>query len=108
MILIGETANCLLFHSLHRCVLKIANFRYHGNRGLSESNLSSIGRPRKPYNRAKNEKPISYTSGVKANFLLKFQNFRYHGNRGWCDKNFVCTVKFADPETLCFVQELGT
>ena len=25
-----------------RCVLKIANFRYHGNRGLSESNLSSI------------------------------------------------------------------
>ena len=42
-----------------------------------------------------------------ANFLLKFRNFRYHGNRGWCDTNFFCTVKFADPETLCFVQELG-
>ena len=42
VILIGETANCLLFHSVRRCVLKIGNFRYHGNRGLSESNLSSI------------------------------------------------------------------
>ena len=31
-----------------------------------------------------------------------------YGNRSWCDTNFVCTVKFADPETLCFVQELGT
>ena len=38
-----------------------------------------------------------------ANFLLKFGNFRYHGNRGWCGINFVCTVKFADPENpvLC-------
>ena len=43
-----------------------------------------------------------------ANFLLKFRNFRYHGNGGWCDTNFVCTVKFADPENPIFVQELGT
>ena len=37
-----------------------------------------------------------------ANFLLKFRNFCYHGNRGWCDTNFVCTVKFADPENPMF------
>ena len=37
-----------------------------------------------------------------ANFLLTFRNFRYHGNRGWCDTNFVCTVKFADPENPVF------
>ena len=45
-----------------------------------------------------------------ANFLLKFRNVRYHGNRGWCDTNFVCTVKFADPENpmFCANIELGT
>ena len=59
MILIGETANCLLCHSMHRCVLKIANFRYHGN-------------------------------------------------RGWCDTNFVCTVKFADPENPMFGARIGS
>jgi len=37
-----------------------------------------------------------------ANFLLKFPNFRYLGNWGWCDTNFVCTVKFADPENPVF------
>ena len=42
-----------------------------------------------------------------ANFLLKFRNFRYLGNRGWCNTNFICIVKSTDPETLCFVQELG-
>ena len=42
-----------------------------------------------------------------ANFLLKFRNFRYHGNRGWCDTNFVCTVKFADPENRMFCARIG-
>ena len=68
---------------------------------------SLIGRPRKPYYRAKNDKSISYTSGVMANFLLKFRNFRYRGNRGWCDTNFVCTVKFADPENPMFCARIG-
>jgi len=34
--------------------------------------------------------------------VLKIANFRYHGNRGWCDTNFICTVKFADPENPMF------
>ena len=44
-----------------------------------------------------------------ANFLLKFRNFRYHGNRGWCDRptNFICTVKFADPENPMFCARIG-
>ena len=42
-----------------------------------------------------------------ANFLLKFRNFRYHGNRGWCDTNFVCTIKFADPENPMFCARTG-
>ena len=42
-----------------------------------------------------------------ANFLLKFQNFRYLGNRGWCDTNFVCIVKFTDPENRMFGARIG-
>ena len=42
-----------------------------------------------------------------ANFLLKLGNFRYHGNRSWCDTNFVCTVKFADPENPMFCARIG-
>ena len=42
-----------------------------------------------------------------ANFLLKFRNFRYHGNKGWCDTNFVCTVKFADPENPMICARIG-
>ena len=107
MILIGETANCLLFHCVHRCVLKIANFRYQlpwqqGSVWVKFVEHSLIGRPRKPYNRAKNDESILYTSGVMANFLLKFRIFRYHGNRGLWDTNFICTVKFADPENPMF------
>jgi len=47
------------------------------------------------------------TTGVMANFLLQFRNFRYLGNRGWCDTNFVCTVKFADPENPMFCVRIG-
>ena len=42
-----------------------------------------------------------------ANFLLKFPNFHYLGNSGWCDTNFVCTVKFADPENPVFCARIG-
>ena len=42
-----------------------------------------------------------------ASFLFKFRNFRYHGNSGWCDTNFVCTVKFADPENPMFCARIG-
>ena len=42
-----------------------------------------------------------------ANFLLKFRNFRYLGNSGWSDTNFVCTVKFADPENPMFCVRIG-
>ena len=42
-----------------------------------------------------------------ANFLLKFRNFRYHGNMGLFDANFVCTVKFADPENPTFCARIG-
>ena len=42
-----------------------------------------------------------------ANFLLKFRNFRYHANRGWCDTNYVCKVKFTDPENPMFCARIG-
>ena len=50
---------------------------------------------------------LLYTSGVMANLLLKIPNFRYRGNRGWCDTNFVCTVKFADPENPMICARIG-
>ena len=109
MILIGETANCLLLHSVPWCVFKVANFRYHGNSHVWVKFVehSLIGRPRKPYNRAKNDESILYTTGVMANFLFKFRNFRYHANRGWCDTNYVCKVKFTDPENPMFCARIG-
>jgi len=57
--------------------------------------------------RTKNDESILYTTGFMANFLLKFPNFRYLGNRGWCDTNFVCTVKFAEPENPMFCVRIG-
>ena len=42
-----------------------------------------------------------------ANFLLLFRHFRYLGNRGWCDTNFVCIVKFTDPENPMFGARIG-
>ena len=112
MILIDETTNCLLFHCVHRYVLKIANFRYQlprqqGSVWVKFVEHSLIGRPRKPYNGAKNDESILYTTGVMATVLLKSRNFRYHGNRGWCDTHFVCTVKFADPENPMFCARIG-
>ena len=41
------------------------------------------------------------------NFLSKFPNFRYLGNRGWCDTNFVCIVKYTDPENPMFGARIG-
>jgi len=50
---------------------------------------------------------VIYTTGVMENFLLKFRNFRYLGNRDWCDTNFVCIVKFTDPENPMFGARIG-
>ena len=77
MILIGETANCLLFHSVHRCVLKIANFRYHGNRvGVIQILFAQLNSPTlKTLCFVQELGHISSTSKVIANFLLKFGKF---------------------------------
>jgi len=42
-----------------------------------------------------------------ANLLLTFQNFRYYDNKDWCETNFLCTVKFADPENHMFGAIIG-
>ena len=81
-------------------LLKFSNFRYHGNRGRSETNFAYTVKFANPENPdwCKNQEHISHRSPVIANFLLKFSNLRCHGNRGWCETNFTYTVKFADSE----------
>ena len=41
---------------------------------------------------------MSYTTRVKAIFVLKFANFRCHGNKGPSGLNFNDTVKLPDLE----------
>ena len=65
-------------------VLKIANFRCHGNKGLPERNVTGIVELDDPENHTIEPEiaTILCTPEVMANFLLKFPIFRYHGNRG--------------------------
>jgi len=68
-----------------RVVVKIANVRCHGNRDLSETNVTGIVELANPENHTIEPKifdSILYATEVMANFVVKFQIFRYHGNRG--------------------------
>ena len=70
-------------------VLKIANFRCHGNKRMSEPNVTGIvelADPKKTCDRTKNYDSILYATEVMANFLVRFPIFRYHGNRGRLSK----------------------
>jgi len=53
-----------------------------------------IGRPRKPYHRAKNYDSILYTNEVMVNLLLKFPNFCYHSSRGRLSKVWVTPLNW--------------
>jgi len=87
-------------HQTGGFLLKVLNFRYHGNRGWSKTNFTATIKLADPENPVwcKNQGHISCISRVIANFLLKFSHFRCHGNRGWSSTNFTSTVKFADPD----------
>ena len=69
-------------------MLKVANFRCHGNGGMSEPNVTGIVELADPENYTIEPKiaTILYTTEVMANFLVKFPIFRYHGNRGRLSK----------------------
>jgi len=81
------------------CVLKLANFRYHGNKGQSWVNLRDIDKLRdlKVPCVCARISVISHISKDIANLVLKFTNFRYYGNKGRCGVNFNDTVKLCDP-----------
>ena len=64
-------------------VLKITNFRYHGNRGRSELSLSGTLKSADLYppTGCKYLGHISYACWVITHYVLKITNFGYHGNR---------------------------
>ena len=105
MILIGESANCLLFHSVHRCVLKIANFCYHGNMGLSESNLSAD-----PENHTIEPKMTSLSYIQPELWQVSCLNFEIFVTVAGVGVIQILFAQLNSPtlKTLCFVQELGT
>ena len=90
-------------------VLKIDNFRCHGNKGSLPWQQGSaqakcdrhswIGRRRKPYHRTRNYDSILCTAEVMANFLVKFPIFRYHGNRGRLSKVWLTPLNWPNPKT---------
>ena len=81
-------------------VLKISNFRYHGNRGRSEQIVTDTFKLSDPENLWGHKflGYISYASWVMGNFVLKFSNFRYHGNKGRSERSFADTMKSVDPQ----------
>jgi len=80
-------------------VWKFQNFRYHGNRGWSDTNFTYTVKSADPENPIwrKNLDYISYTSWVIADFLIKFTNFCYHGNKGGSSENLNDSVWSANP-----------
>jgi len=91
--------------------IKFPIFRYHDNTGWSETNFAYTDKfadPKTPFGATARIGDVTFsTSRVIANFLQKKLNSQYHDNRRWSDTNFTCTVKFADPENHCLVQEWG-
>ena len=84
-----------------RVVLKIANFRCHGNKGLSEPNVTGIVELADPENHTIEPKitTILYATEVMANFLVKFPIFHYHGNRGCLSKVWLTPLNWPRPKT---------
>jgi len=78
-------------------VLKFSHFRYHGNRGWSETNSTCTVKFANPENPVwcKNQEHISHRSPVITNFVLKFSNFRCHGNKGRPGVSVNDTSRFA-------------
>ena len=111
MILIGETANCLLCHSVHRCVLKVANFRYYGNMGLSEANLTSMVQLADPENHTIQPRMTSLSYMQPKLWQICCENFEIFVTMA--TGVGVIQILFAQLnsptlKTLCFMQELGT
>ena len=81
-------------------VWKFPHFRYNGNRGWSDKNLTHTVKSAVPENPIwrKNLNDISYTSRVIADFLMKFTDFRFHGNKGGSGENFNDSIGLAEPE----------
>ena len=78
-------------------MLKITNFRYHGNRGRSEQSLTNTLKLAIPENPLLGASITVISHMHMANFVLKIANFRYHGNRGRSEQSLSDTLKSAVP-----------
>ena len=91
---------CYTSRDIENFVLKLANFRYHCNKGQSWINLRDIVKLRDlkfPLLWHKDFGDICYISKDRANLVLNFTNFRYYGNKGRCRVNFNDAAKLCDP-----------
>ena len=66
-------------------VLKISNFRYHGDKGRSGANFNDTVKLHDLKNLTSDARylTVSHISRVTVNFVLKFLIFDYHGNKTW-------------------------
>ena len=76
-------------------VLKITNFRYHGNGGRSEQFIWHLKKAdlNTPY---RVQTPWLYLSYNP--LWVEIRKFRYHGNRGRCEQSLTNTLKLAFPK----------
>ena len=87
-------------------VIKLLNFRYHGNGGWSETNFTEL--LANPEN-APWCKSISHLQAVAiANSVLKFINFPYYGNKDRSGRRLNDNVQLADTYTapIIFVTKI--
>ena len=96
--------NSYISRDIANFVLKLANFRYHGNkvrRGENFNDTLNCATLKTPV-WSKNRGHIYYTGREMANFEFNFTNFRYHSNkcRSWV--NFRDTAKLCDLENPLF------
>ena len=90
-------------------VLKIANFRCHGNKRMSEPNVTRIveSADTKTIHRTKNYDSILWSTEAMANILVKLPIFCYHGNRGPLSKIWLTSLNWPIPKTPYQVQDSG-
>jgi len=82
-------------------LLKIANFRCHGNKDMSEPNVTGIVNLADPENHTIEPKitTLSYIQPKLWQISLKFPIFGYHGNRGRLSKVWLTPLNWPIPKT---------
>jgi len=82
-------------------VWKFQHFRYHGNMGWFDTNLTYTVKSAVPENPYLAQESWWYLiHKLSYDFLMKFTDFCNHGNKGWSSKNLNDSIGLAEAENL--------